>query len=267
MIKENLDHDKNKNYILKDTPDFLVELDIMNSQGKVYDKKQKKYRQINKFLEHIKSIEEYIPKNGYILDIGCGKSYLTFAVYYYFNILQNKNVTIIGIDLKTDVIDACNSLKTNLNYNNMYFYNMDIKDFKANNKINMVISLHACDIATDYAIYNGIKLKADIILSVPCCHHEIFSQLKNKNLVIRHGILKERYSAMLTDSLRSELMEISGYKTDIIEFIDYKDTPKNILIKGVYTGKNKDKNDYFKVVQENNLRPKLEILLETGGFM
>lgn len=266
----NLEHNKEKKYIIEDNKkvDFLIHLGIMGKDGLVKPKWQKKFKQINKYLEHIQTIEDQIPENGKILEVGCGKSYLTFALYYYFNVIKNKNVQIYGVDLKSDVIEYCSSLSKKLNYTNLKFYNCDIKDFVHNHKnIDMVISLHACNTATDFSIYNGIVLNAKVILSLPCCHNEVYTQIENEMLkdFLKHGILKERFSAELTDSLRGLLLESCSYKTEIIEFIDFENTPKNILIKSVYNEKiNREKayNSYKNLSHEFNVNITLENLLK-----
>ncbi|WP_250278204.1 class I SAM-dependent methyltransferase [[Clostridium] colinum] len=244
-------HNKTKNYILKDGEfvDWLYKLGIIDKNGIVVSHKQKKFRQINKFLEMIKDIEENLPKNAKIIDMGCGKSYLTFAMYHYFNNIKEKNVTINGYDLKKDVVDHCNNLAKEFGFKNLQFFNEDIQNIDENEKVNMIISLHACDTATDYAIYFGVKLNCDVILSVPCCQHELFKQIKNDTLscVLGYGILKERFSSILTDSLRAEALKLCGYKTNIIEFIDMEHTPKNIMIKAI---KNKNFQKNVKNIEE-----------------
>ncbi len=230
-------HNKQKNYLLpENTPiQFLIELNIMNKDGYVFSDKRKKFKQINKFLEMLESINDSINENSYIVDIGCGKSYLTFATYYYFNVIKNKNVHIVGLDLKEDVIKNCDDLAKKLNYANAQFHCVDVKDFKFTQDIDLCISLHACNTATDYALYNSIVWNAKAILSVPCCQHELFSQIDDNALkpMLKHGIFKERFCAMLTDTLRSLILEKHGYKSNIIEFIDMEHTPKNTMIKAI----------------------------------
>ena len=244
-------HNKVKNYILKEGEyvDWLYKLGVMDKNGIVLSHKQKKFRQINKFLEMLKDVEENLSINAKIVDMGCGKSYLTFAMYYYFNTIKKKNVTIQGYDLKKDVVENCNKLAEQFGFENLQFFNEDIQNIDKSEKINMIISLHACDIATDYAIYFGVKLDCDVILSVPCCQHEIFTQIKNQDLsfMLNYGIIKERFSAMLTDSLRADALKLCGYKTNIIEFIDMEHTPKNIMIKAI---KNKNFRKNFKNVEK-----------------
>lgn len=266
----NFNHDNQKRYILMDNEkiDFLILLGIMTADGKVKPTMQKKFKQVNKYLEHIRTIESEIPEGGKILEVGCGKSYLTFALYYYFNILNNKNVAIYGVDFKKDMIEYCSKISKKLEYKNLQFFNCDIKEFAyMHNNVDMVISLHACNTATDFSIYNGIILNAKVILSLPCCHHEVYTQIENEILkeMLKHGILKERFSAELTDTLRGLLLEVFSYKTEIIEFIDFDNTPKNILIKSVYNkniNTKKSLEAYKTLCNEFNVNITLENLLK-----
>lgn len=259
-------HNREKNYIINegDKVDFLIHLGVMDKNGNVYNSYKKKFKQINKFLELLKDIEENISTNSTILDVGCGKSYLTFSIYYYFNVIKNMNVNIIGIDLKKDVIDTCNDIKNSLGYENLTFYNMDIKDYKNETPLDLVVSLHACDIATDYSIYTAIRLGAKSVLCVPCCQHELFTMITSDVLspLLSHGILKERFSAILTDTIRAELLEQNGYSAKIMEFIQIDDTPKNLAIKAIYTGKKKSDADFLKLKNEFNANLTLEKLLK-----
>lgn len=265
VIKVSNTHNRKKNYILNEGEkiDFLIYLKVMNNNGIVYSAYKKKFKQINKFLEMLKDIEDNISDNANILDVGCGKSYLTFAIYYYFNVIKGKNVNIIGLDLKEDVVSDCNNIANKLGYKNLNFYAMDIKEYNPDITFDLVVSLHACDIATDYSIYTAIRLKAKAILAVPCCQHELFTMIKSDNLapLLSHGILKERFSSMLTDTIRAELMEMNGYQTKIMEFIEVNDTPKNIVIKGVYTGKLKSNEDFLQLKNDFNANLTLEKLL------
>lgn len=263
-------HNKVKNYILKEGEyiDWLYKLGVIDKNGIVISHKQKKFRQINKFLEMLKDIEENLPNNAKIIDMGCGKSYLTFAMYHYFNIIKEKNVTINGYDLKKDVVEHCNKLAKEFNFKNLQFFNEDIQNIDKPENINMIISLHACDTATDYAIYFGVKLNCDVILSVPCCQHELFKQIKNNELssMLSYGILKERFSSLLTDNLRADALKLCGYKTNIIEFIDMEHTPKNIMIKAI-KNKNSTKNDnnienFQKLIYNFNINPTIYKLLK-----
>ena len=263
-------HNKTKNYILKDGEyiEWLYKLGVMDKNGIVVSHKQKKFRQINKFLEMLKDVEENLPKNAKIIDMGCGKSYLTFAMHYYFNIIKEKNVTIHGYDLKKDVVENCNKLAKEFNFKNLKFFNEDIQNIDKDENINMIISLHACDIATDYAIYFGVKLNCNVILSVPCCQHELFNQIKNDTLssMLSYGILKERFSSLLTDTLRADALKLCGYKTNIIEFIDMEHTPKNIMIKAI-KNKNFQRNiknieNFERLIYNFNINPTIYKLLK-----
>ncbi len=232
-------HNKTKKYIIPDNDpcDFLIELGVMNKDGKVLAKKYDKFKQINKFLEIVDdSVDNANLKSDYkIIDFGCGKAYLTFALYYYFYKIKKVNVQIVGLDLKTDVINFCNDVAKKLNYSQLRFENGDIKDYNTNLDIDMVVTLHACDNATDAALVKAIKWNTDIILSVPCCQHEFFDKIDNNNLesMLKHGLIKERLSSLVTDSLRSLFLETKGYKVQLVEFVDMEHTPKNILIRAV----------------------------------
>lgn len=258
-------HNKQKNYILRDGQyiGWLYKLGVMDKDGVVVSHKQKKFRQINKFLEMLKDIEKNVPDNSIIVDMGCGKSYLTFAIYHYFNVIKNKNVEIRGYDLKKDVVDNCNKLTKELGFDNLKFYCEDIADIENDdNRISMIITLHACDTATDYAIYHGIRWNCNVIMNVPCCQHELFHQMKNNEMsvLLNHGIIKERFAALLTDGIRARILEIMGYKADVIEFIDMEHTPKNIMIRSVKTNKKVDAkkiDDLERIIKEYNIQPTL----------
>ncbi len=252
--KKVVTHNKKKEYILQEgTPyPFLVSLDVMDKNGKVYSSAQKKFRQINKFLEELEKIKSTLPKDPVIVDVGCGKSYLTFAIFHYFTKHLNIDCKIIGLDIKEDVINRCNDLKEEMGYNDLEFYNISIEDFKKemNIDVNMVVSLHACNTATDYALYSGVLWNTDVILSVPCCHKELYSQVKNKTLnpLLKHGILKEKFQSLLCDSVRGLCLEASGYNVSISEFIDESHTPKNTLILAQKTTSSKEAKE--KALQE-----------------
>lgn len=264
-----IEHNRTKKYILaegKAVP-FLVDLGVMTKEGKVVQSKYDKYRQINRFLEFVEDIVEELPRDKEltILDFGCGKSYLTFALYYYFKNLKGYDINIIGLDLKDDVIRTCNELAIKYEYDKLKFLKGNIADYEEFEKVDMVVTLHACDTATDFALQKAIEWDAKVILSVPCCQHEINQQIKCKELdtVLKYGLLKERISALLTDGLRAELLECSGYKTQILEFIDMEHTPKNILIRAVKQSKGNKKAtaDYEKLVQFLHVEPTLGALL------
>lgn len=210
----------------------------MTPNGKVVKAHYDKFRQINKFLEILEDTikNDNITKLN-IIDFGCGKSYLTFIVYYYLKFIKKIEVNMIGLDLKEAVIDKCNQIRDKYGYNNLDFQKGDISLYKPVDKVDMIITLHACDVATDFAMYHAIKLDVKYLLSVPCCQHEINMMLKKNSvpLLTNHGILKERFSALLTDSIRANLLDYFGYKTQIMEFVDFDSSPKNLLIKAIKT--------------------------------
>lgn len=253
-----LSHNREKNYILKDNEkiDFLIKLDIMDKNGKVKPSKFDKFKQINRFLELVEDVIDDIKDKEVIniVDFGCGKSYLTFALYYYLVQILDLNVNIIGLDLKEDVIKFCSKTAKELNYENLEFQYGDIKDYKSDEKINMIVTLHACDIATDAALVQAISWDCDVILSVPCCQSEFFSKIENETLnpMLKHGIIKEKLSSLVTDSLRGKVLELFKYDVELLEFIDMEHTPKNILIrakkndKKVVTKEDKDSYHEFK---------------------
>lgn len=272
-VKElSLQHNRKKQYILpEDKPvSFLVELGIQTSQGKLVDKKIKKFKQINRFLEFIKDVEKELPEDKpvTIIDFGCGKSYLTFAVYYYLHEMQKKEVNIIGLDLKETVIRHCNELAEKFGYHeHLKFYHGDISDYEGVDQVDMVMTLHACDVATDYALHKAVLWNAKVILSVPCCQHEVNKQIQSQLLqpLLKYGILKERMSALITDGLRASILEQEGYEVQILEFIDMEHTPKNLLIRGVKRGKKepaKEKEAYAGLCDALHIHTTLEKLLE-----
>ena len=234
-----LSHNREKQYILKEgiPVPFLIDLGVQTKDGKIVKSKYDKFRQINRFLEFIQDVLPALPKDRKvsILDFGCGKSYLTFAMYYYLKVLNHYDIDIIGLDLKKDVIRKCNELKEKYGYDGLQFLEGDIRGYNEKEEVDMVVTLHACDTATDHAIAKAIAWNAKVILSVPCCQHELNAQIACEELapVLRYGILKERMAALLTDGIRANLMEIHGYDTQVLEFIDMSHTPKNILLRGV----------------------------------
>lgn len=272
-VKElSLQHNRKKQYILpEDKPvSFLVELGIQTSQGKLVDKKIKKFKQINRFLEFVKDVEKELPEDKpvTIIDFGCGKSYLTFAVYYYLHEMQKKEVNIIGLDLKETVIRHYNELAEKFGYQeHLKFYHGDISDYEGVDQVDMVMTLHACDVATDYALHKAVLWNAKVILSVPCCQHEVNKQIQSQLLqpLLKYGILKERMSALITDGLRASILEQEGYEVQILEFIDMEHTPKNLLIRGVKRGKKepaKEKEAYAGLCDALHIHTTLEKLLE-----
>lgn len=241
--QKELSHNRSKKYILEEgvPVGFLIDLGVMTKEGKIVTAKYDKYRQINRFLEFIEDILPQLDKKKEqtIIDFGCGKSYLTFAMYYYLKVLKGYDIRVIGLDLKEDVIRKCNELKDSYGYDKLNFYIGDIASYKDVTHVDMVVTLHACDTATDYALEKAVKWGAKVILSVPCCQHEANKTIANDMLspVMKYGILKERLSAIVTDAARAELLEAHGYRTQILEFIDMEHTPKNLLIRAVWDGK------------------------------
>jgi len=232
-------HNREKKYILQEgTPvEFLVGLGVQSKDGVIAKNRYDKFRQINRYLEYIEDVLETLPKDRTIriIDFGCGKSYLTFALYYYLKVLQNRELEVLGLDLKKDVIANCNRLAEDCGYDHLHFAVGDIKSFDGWDAVDMVVSLHACDVATDYALEKAVKWGAKVIMAVPCCQHEVNKQIKCKELepVLQYGIIKERISALITDAIRADLLREQGYDTQILEFIDMEHTPKNLLIRAV----------------------------------
>ncbi len=240
-----LGHNRKKQYIIPDNKpvDFLIALGVQDSDGRIFDKKRAKFRQINRFLEIVSDVKDQIAFGDdlYILDLCCGKSYLSFAVYYYFSVLCGYNVTMDCVDLKKDVIEYCANVAKELNYTGLHFTAGDIRDFPIRREPDLTVSLHACDIATDIVLAKGIDSGSRVILSTPCCHHEMMHQLKPQGVftdfLLEHSILKQKLADAATDALRCKILEINGYEVTALELIDPEETPKNVLIRAIKKGK------------------------------
>ncbi len=256
--KEMLHHNRTKHYILEEGKpvDFLVGLGVQTPDGRIVKAKHDKFRQINRYLEFIEDIVKKLPTERpvRIIDFGCGKSYLTFAMYYYLHVLQGYSLEVTGLDLKEDVIDLCNALAKEYHYDNLHFEKGDISTFSGTGAVDMVVTLHACDTATDFALEKAVKWGARVILAVPCCQHEVNRQIVCSQLsnILKYGLIKERLSALITDAVRANLLEEMGYETQILEFIDMDNTPKNLLIRAV---------------KKEGMRPKKANIRETTKFL
>ncbi|MCI8294059.1 MAG: SAM-dependent methyltransferase [Hespellia sp.] len=273
MPQVSLSHDRAKNYILQEGANipFLKDLGVMTENGKIVKARFDKFRQINRFLEFLEDILPELDQNKEltILDFGCGKSYLTFAMYYYLHVMKQYSIRVIGLDLKKDVITHCNELAEKYGYEKITFLEGDIAEFSGVKKVDLVVTLHACDTATDYALAKAVAWGARVILSVPCCQHELNDQIENDTLapILKYGLLRERFAALVTDGLRAEYLEREGYETQILEFIDMEHTPKNILIRAVKRKQSKTNRELLSKEIETceaflHLTPKLGTLLK-----
>ena len=271
-VKANSTNNRQKSYFLEEGTVIppLVDMGIFSKNGKVIGSMYDKYRQINKFLQFIdEAIDKAALKKLNIVDFGCGKSYLTFVVYYYLTYVKKIDVTMTGLDLKEDVIKKCQATAKRYGYDKLSFKVGDVAVYESDTPVDMVITLHACDTATDYALYHAIRWNTKIIISVPCCQHELNAQIESEDFSImtRYGLLKERTAAIMTDAIRANLLEYCGYKTQILEFIDFTHTPKNLLIRGVKANiakAHKDKllHEVNFLIKEYHLRPTLYELLK-----
>lgn len=271
-VQRDLSHNRTKKYIIQEGKPvaFMIDLGVMGQDGKIIRTRYDKFRQINRFLEYIEDILPKLDKEREltIIDFGCGKSYLTFAMYYYLHELKSYDIRIIGLDLKTDVIRKCNELAKKYQYDKLTFLEGNIADYTGAEEVDMVVTLHACDTATDFALAKAIGWNAKVILSVPCCQHELNRQMKNDVLspIMNYGLLKERMAALVTDGLRAEYLKREGYDVQVLEFIDMEHTPKNILLRAVKTGRRADNEESIRAC-ETFLRvtPTLGRLLDEKG--
>ena len=234
-----LDHNRKKRYLLEEgTPiPFLVDLGVMTAEGTIVRSRYDKFRQINRYLEFVEDILPELDKDRELtlIDFGCGKSYLTFALYYYLTVKKQYRIRMIGLDLKKDVMEHCQELAEKYGYDRLTFLTGDIADYDGVDLVDMVVSLHACDTATDYALEKALQWNAKVIFAVPCCHHELNRQMHSTemNPVLKYGLIQERMAALMTDAFRADVLELEGYQVQVLEFIDMEHTPKNILIRAV----------------------------------
>lgn len=266
-------HNRTKKYLLPEgTPvPFLVDLGVMTADGRVVKARYDKFRQINRFLEFIEDILPRLDKGNVntIIDFGCGKSYLTFAMYYYLKEIKGYPIRVIGLDLKKDVIALCSRLAQKFGFTELQFLHGDIAGFEGVQRVDMVVTLHACDTATDYAMAKAVRWGAKVILSVPCCQHELNKQIQHDLLapVLQYGLLRERMSALLTDGIRAQLLEAVGYRTQVLEFIDMEHTPKNIMVRAVYQGTKKDSAEVRELISALHAEPTLYQLFREEGLI
>lgn len=269
-------HNRKKQYLLQEGQpiDFLVALGVMSKDGRIKGGMQDKFTQINRFLEIVNDLSDtwQDQKELCIVDLGCGKAILSFALYYLFEKIYGKSVRLIGIDLKQDMVEQCNRLATELGYTGLSFRAQSIEEVQLDCSVDIVVALHACDVASDAAIYKAISWDAKAFFIAPCCQHEVSSQIDETAfpIMLQHGLFKEHFCALFTDALRVKLLEAIGFKVQVVEFVDPVHTPKNILIRAVRQSNDMQKNawnTYRKYVTEYGLHPSLERLLSQGGLL
>jgi SAM-dependent methyltransferase len=269
---QSMGHDRRKRYLLPEGSPvpFLVELGVMTPDGMVRRSRYDKFRQVNRFLELVDDVVPSLKPEGTlrVVDFGCGKSYLTFAVHHLLTELRGRDVEIVGLDLKADVIETCTALAERASLSGLRFEQGDIASFEAGRAVDLVVSLHACDTATDEALAQAVRWQADAILAVPCCQKEAYRQLESALLapLLRHGLAKERFAALVTDTLRAQLLELHGYRAQLVELVPLEHTQKNVLIRAVRGAPAGDeaRRAYEELRDSLGLDPALERLLSAA---
>jgi SAM-dependent methyltransferase len=252
-----LAHDRPKEHLLpENVPNpFLIELGVMTPGGKVQAARYGKFKQINRFVELVDDVAGELPRERPIrvVDFGSGKSYLTFALYQHLTEARGLEVDAVGLDVKEDVIRDCTELAARLGYEGLRFEVGEIERFDPGGAVDLVVSLHACDTATDDALAQAVRWDAQVILAVPCCQHELFAQMEAAGTLdplLQHGVVKERFAALATDALRAKLLELAGYRAQIVEFVEMEHTPKNLMIRAVKTGRPQGDEEAYRALRD-----------------